>query len=117
MKQYGVLDAGWSVMLTERPYGDYFFHEHTGCKIYSTLSEAVESFNDYNPGNLFIYSKHGTSFITVVATSQDNAYKMNDFDGPYDDTLLAYGVQHIKGIIENSKMPFFSEINSHPGSR
>lgn len=117
MTQYGVLNAGWAVLLTERPYGDYFFHEHTGCEIYGTLSDAVEAFDGYNLGNSFIYSKHGLDYISVVATSQDNVNRIDDFDGPYDDVLLAYGVQHIKGISENYREPFFSEFDLCPGAR
>ena len=102
MMKYGVIDTGWSVILTECMYGNRFFQDHPGYSdICYTHKDAFNAFKQlYNSQNrkMHFYYLFTDEMINIAAVTAEMAYRLQGYIGPYDSPQIAYGVAEIQRI-------------------
>ncbi len=100
--KYQIVNTQRAVFFTECPINNPSISEKTGYKIYYTFSEAFDEFQNAvkRYSRVYYYSSRVDGVITIEATMENDLDLCQAMTGPYDDALVAYGVQRITNMIK-----------------
>lgn len=103
--KYQIINTQRAVFFTECPIDNPNISQNSGYRIYYTFSEAFDAYKKtvqrYN--RVYYYSSlRDDDILTIEATPENDLDVCQGMTGPYDDALIAYGVQHVKKKIKQS---------------
>lgn len=102
--KYQIISTQRAVFFTECPIDNPSISQNAGYRIYYTFSEAFDTYKKtvqrYN--RVYYYSSLIDDILTIEATPENDLDVCQGMTGPYDDPLIAYGIQHVKKWIKHS---------------
>ncbi len=101
--KYQIIKTQRAVFFTECPIDNPNISQNTGFRIYYTFSEAFDEFKKtvQRYSRVYYYSSTIGDILTIEATPEGDLDLCQGMIGPYDDALIAYGVQHVKKRIKH----------------